>query len=659
MTSDAPIARNAPCPCGSGRRYKACHGAPGGAAAVPVEATLRAALAAHEAGRLDEAAALYDDALAREPALFDALHMRGVVEYQRGGFQRAVELIGRAAALRPDVADAARNLDLARAALAGAAFTQRYRAWIDRVEQPRVAARTPLRRAAAARAGAPRFSILLPTFDTPEPLLHACLDSVLAQEWPHWELCIADDASTLPHVRRVLAAYAARDARVRVALRASNGHIARATNSALELATAPYVALLDHDDVLPAHALAEVALEIAAHPDAAVVYSDEDKLDHAGARFEPYLKPDWNPRLLLAQNCVSHLGVYRTSLVREVGGFRAGTEGAQDWDLALRCTERAGARAIRHVPQVLYHWRAAATSTAHAIEAKAYAPQAQERVVRDAFARRGRAVHVARAAHAAFVEAEPRPDRVPRASLVLLDGPGGDADAWRRAAGASLADLASVACAPAQLDGRARTVGRAAAAALDAAVARARGDVVVVGDARFAPPDPPAFTAWLAHAVEPDNGPVGALLADARGAIAGGWLLLDPETVARVACFGAPAGWWGMAGRGALVQNVAAVGLDAMAVRADTWRRLGGLAAGLAARYHDVDFCLRAREAGLLPVWHPGVRLGAAATCGAFDASAATEADAARMRERWGAALVHDPSYPDDLARGPRWFDFT
>ena len=354
-----------------------------------LETLLLRALEAQRAGQLDAAARAYERALEREPGHFDALHMLGVVHFQRGAFARARELVARAVALRPDVEMARRNLRLADNALRRERAEARYRTWIDAVERPDRERRAALRAAAASAPGAPRFSIVTPTYDSPEAPLRACLDSVLAQDYPHWELCIADDASPAPHVRRVLAEYAARDARIRVALRERNGHISAASNSALALATGDFVVLLDHDDLLPVHALGEVATEILAHPGAAIVYSDEDKVDVSGQRFEPYFKPDWNPALLTAQNYVSHLGIYKTSLVREVGGFRDGVEGAQDWDLLLRCAERAGPAAIRHIPRILYHWRAVQGSTARSMENKSYAARAQERVVTEAFARRG------------------------------------------------------------------------------------------------------------------------------------------------------------------------------------------------------------------------------------------------------------------------------
>jgi len=233
----------------------------------------------------------------------------------------------------------------------------------------------------------PTISVLLPAFDTAERYLRAALDSVFAQLYPNWELCVADDASTLPHVRCVLAEYAARDARVKLALRDENGHIAAASNSALALATGEYVALLDHDDVLARDALFHVALAVNRQPDVDVLYSDEDKIDEDGHRSEPYFKPDWSPDSLLARMYTGHLAVFRRALVTEIGGFRTGFDGSQDYDLVLRLTERTDR--IHHIPRVLYHWRIHAASTASDGASKGYAYEAGRRALEEALARRG------------------------------------------------------------------------------------------------------------------------------------------------------------------------------------------------------------------------------------------------------------------------------
>lgn len=623
---------------------------------------LPAALAAHQAGRLDEAGSLYEEALACAPDQFDALHMLGVVHFQRQDFVHARVLIGRALALRPDVAEAHRNLRLTENALRRLRSHDDYRTWIATVERRQQDARAALLAAVCSDAAAPRISVALPTYDSPETALRACLDSVLAQLYPNWDLCIADDASHNPNVRKVLTEYAARDARITIDYRTTNGHISAASNSAVALATGEFVALLDHDDALPPHALAEVALELREHPDATIVYTDEDKIDEAGLRFEPYFKPDWNPALLTAQNYVSHLGIYRTALVRAVGGFREGVEGAQDWDLLLRCAERVPAATIRHIPQILYHWRAVAGSTARTMESKHYAALAQERVVAAAFKRRGAAATIRRVLMGTFLEAVPVPNVTPTMSLIVLRAGAAALARWSEVAARNAADLAVVDVPAIALDGSSRALSRPAAEALNAAAARAEGDVLLFVDAACEPPTPDRVAAWIAHATLPDTGPVGALVLDARRDVAGGAYILDPDAIASTPWWGEPEGFWGMAGRSALTQSVSAVRIDAVAVRRDLWQALGGLdTRAFAGRYFDVDFGLRAVAAGRRPLWFPGAALVHSQTIedrGTF-AAPALDADAAAMRIRWPGALARDPAYNPNLARPPRLFELA
>ncbi len=244
-----------------------------------------------------------------------------------------------------------------------------YVAWRHNVELPRRAAK------AAAISSADRnvaFSILMPVYDSRAEHLIAALDSVLAQDYPHWELCIADDASTNAEVTTILTRYMNRDARIRVVRRQENGHIAAATNTALEMARHPWVALLDQDDVLTPDALCLVVEAMKKHPDGLLFYSDEDKMDDSGRIFHPYFKNGrWDWDLLLAQNFVSHLGVYRTDRMRATGGFRDGFPGSQDHDLVLRYTAGVDAARLIHIPHVLYHWRTHTGSTSFSARSEA------------------------------------------------------------------------------------------------------------------------------------------------------------------------------------------------------------------------------------------------------------------------------------------------
>jgi len=232
----------------------------------------------------------------------------------------------------------------------------------------------------------PRFSILTPVYNTDPGMLRACIDSVLAQAYPHWELCLADDGSTHRGTLAVLQEYAG-DSRIKIARLTGNTGISLATNAALDLASGDFLALLDHDDTLAPEALFEMAAALSAQPDLDFVYSDEDKLGEAGERCDPYFKPDWSPEHFLSCMYTCHLMVLRASLVRELGGFRAGFEGSQDYDIVLRVIERTNR--IHHIPKILYHWRKSTGSVASSGLAKTWATDAGQRALEDHVARTG------------------------------------------------------------------------------------------------------------------------------------------------------------------------------------------------------------------------------------------------------------------------------
>jgi glycosyltransferase involved in cell wall biosynthesis len=233
----------------------------------------------------------------------------------------------------------------------------------------------------------PKISVLMPVYNVPIEYLTACIDSVVNQYYENWELCIADDASKGREIKRVLERYAKKDERIKVVFRKKNGHISEATNSALALATGEYIALLDNDDLLKPEALLEVATLLHHHPDADMVYSDEDKISADGSeRLWPSFKPDWSPDVFLTRMYLSHLGVYRTKLAKKIGGMRSEYNGSQDYDFVLRFTEQTSH--IYHIPKILYHWRMIPGSTSLGAENKDYAFSASVRAKEDAMKRR-------------------------------------------------------------------------------------------------------------------------------------------------------------------------------------------------------------------------------------------------------------------------------
>jgi len=225
----------------------------------------------------------------------------------------------------------------------------------------------------------PKFSVITPVYNVEEKWLEKAIESVINQIYPVWELCIADDASTKPHIRAILNHYSNLEPRIKVVFREENENISAASNSALELATGDYIALLDHDDELAIDALFETAKLIEEHPNVDFIYSDEDKIDSKGNRFSPCFKPDWSPEYFYSCMYTCHLGVYRSSLIREIGGFKSEYNGSQDYDLVLRLVEKT--QNIHHIPKILYHWRSIADSAASGSQAKPWAYTAGRRAL--------------------------------------------------------------------------------------------------------------------------------------------------------------------------------------------------------------------------------------------------------------------------------------
>jgi O-antigen biosynthesis protein len=266
----------------------------------------------------------------------------------------------------------------------------------------------------------PLISILMPVYNTPKRHLQEAIESVRAQLYTNWELCIADDCSTQPYIQKLLDKYRQIDQRIKIAYRDENGHISAASNTALSLCSGEFIGLLDHDDILREHALYLVVNEINKFPEAGIIYSDEDKIDESGQRYCPCFKPDWNPDLFTAQNYLCHFVVYHSNLIKEVDGFRKGYEGSQDWDLALRIIEKIPTNHIRHIPYILYHWRSLPGSTSKSFNEKAYANQAQFRSLASHFNRIDSQVEIIKDKKTNYWRIKyPVPKPAPMASIII------------------------------------------------------------------------------------------------------------------------------------------------------------------------------------------------------------------------------------------------
>ena len=270
----------------------------------------------------------------------------------------------------------------------GLSPTKLYRKWIAKHDRFSSRDYKRAKKDLAILETKPLFSILLPVFDPKAKHLHATIDSVFSQIYTNWELCIVNDASQKSYVKPFLDSLVSRDKRIKVTHRITNGHISKASNDAAELAEGDFLILLDHDDLLRPHSLLRNAQKINENKRLQLIYSDEDKLDEHGARFDHYFKPDWNPDLFLSQNYICHLTCLTRQAFLDAGGFRTGVEGSQDWDLLLRITEAIKDEEIGHIPEILYHWRATENSTAKTLKNKTYALNNSLKVANETLKRR-------------------------------------------------------------------------------------------------------------------------------------------------------------------------------------------------------------------------------------------------------------------------------
>ena len=474
-----------------------------------------------------------------------------------------------------------------------------YQCWIRAYDTLSEAERAAIRRHIDRLAYKPLISVVMPTYNTPEKWLRLAIESVRKQLYPHWELCIADDASSRAHVRRVLEEYRAQDPRITVVLREQNGHISLASNSAIAVAGGEFVALLDHDDELSEHALYMVAVELNAHPKADVLYSDEDKIDGRRRRYDPYFKPDWNPDLFQCQNFVSHLGVYRTCRVREVGGFRAGYEGGQDWDLAMRISEQIPASHIRHIPHVLYHWRAIAGSTALAMEQKDYARDAQAKLLASHFQRAEVNVAILPTVTSHWRIQYPLPQ--PPLLVTLIIPARNRFDLFRRCLESIQQKTTYPRCELIVVDdqmeepclreyvgqlareGRVMVLGSDApgteAALWNWAVRHARGEVIGLLSSGIEVISPDWLEEMVSHALRPEIGAVSAMLYSRHETIQHAGLIvgLGEVGIAGHAYAGKPRGYTGDKGRAMLAQNLSAVSVACLVLRRKLFHEVGGL----------------------------------------------------------------------------------
>jgi len=542
-----------------------------------------------------------------------------------------------------------------------------------------------LGRKAAGLPNRPRISVIMPVYNTPESWLTKAIESVRIQAYPDWELCIADDASTQSHVRPLLEEYMRKDARIKVVFRPKNGRISAASNSALELATGEFAALLDHDGELAPHALLCCAEIILARADAEVIYSDEDKIDEQGFRFDPHFKPDWNPDLLTSQNYFSHLCVYRTATLRTIGGFQTGFEGSQAWDVALRIVERIPPQSIHHIPRVLYHWRATDGSTAMHPDQENFAGAPARKALEDHFARVGQkaSLHMVRDGHWRIQYPRPEPPPLvtliiptrnarkllatcvesifaktsyPNFEILIADNDSDDPELIAFYAGMKARGRFHMLPCPGSFN---------FSAINNRAVKHANGTIVGLLNNDLEIIHPEWLDEMVSHAVRPEIGAVGAKLFYPNFRIQHAGVITGLGGIAGHVFRGLPRHEAGLNYRPHIVQNFSAVTAACLVIRKAVYLEAGGFNEHqLKVAYNDVDFCLKVQSLGYRNLYTPFAELvhHESASRGADDTPEKIrrfEQEVEFIKTHWGERLLNDPAYNPNFSLDNEDFEFA
>lgn len=526
----------------------------------------------------------------------------------------------------------------------------------------------------------PLISILVPVYNTPDEFLKQMIQSVRKQTYGNWELCIANANPANEQVAGILAVAAKKDARIRITDVPENEGIAQNTNAALGIAKGDYVGLLDHDDLLTPDALYEVVKAINENEKPEVLYSDEDKVStDLSEHFQPHMKPDFNKDLLRSNNYVTHFFVAAKRLLDRVGGFDAAYDGAQDYDLILRCTEQADG--IAHIPRILYHWRVHKASTADNPASKMYAFDAGKRAIEAHLKRCGESGEVSHTKDLGFYRVRYRVQGNPLVSIII---PNKDQietlDQCLKSVEKSTyknyeiiivennsekdetfayyqkiqSDKVKVIYWPDEFN---------YSAINNFGVRHAKGDYLLLLNNDVEVITPEWIEEMLANCQRKDVGVVGAKLYYPDDTIQHAGIVIGIGGVAGAVFVDMPRIYTGYLHKASIQQDLSAVTAACMMVKRSLYEELGGLEEKLKVAFNDVDFCLRVRDRGYLVVYNPNVELYhyESKTRGAEDSKQKVRrfsSEIEYMRSHWLQLLKNgDPMYNPNLTL-TKW-DYT
>lgn len=519
----------------------------------------------------------------------------------------------------------------------------------------------------------PLISIILPTYNSDLFFLSEAIKSVESQSYNNWQLCIADDGSSDEKLLRFLKKLNA-DERIDINFIQENRHISIASNTAIELAKGEYITFLDHDDLLHPHALAVIVGQLNRDKNIDLIYSDEDKIDEVGNRSEPNFKPDWNPDLLLSQNYICHLAVYRKSIVEEIGGLREGFEGAQDYDLLLRVTEKTNK--IFHIPLILYHWRAVPGSTALNAEEKNYAYNKASQAIRDCIQRRGLDAEVLPSSLGVYHRIKYNVGPLqPVVSIIIptrdhvelletcIDGILNrtnytnweilivDNDSQQKRTHEYFRRIQSEKIRILKFSGKFNY-----SAINNYGARQARGEVLLLLNNDIEIIEPSWLNELVSHAMREEIGAVGARLYYSDDSVQHDGIVVGIGGVAGYANPRLGRFEVGTFGGSRLIRNFSAITAAALAVRKELFEQINGFdEKNLEVAFNDVDLCLRLMEAGYRNLYTPYCELYHHESLSrGLDVGSEKEArfkrEAEYMKKRWLDVISDDPHYNPNLS---------
>lgn len=537
-------------------------------------------------------------------------------------------------------------------------FAKRYEKWIAHYEKIDV---EQIRQHMETFVYRPLFSICIPVYNVEERWLKKCIESVRNQYYTNWQLCMADDCSTNKRVREILKEYEQGDERICVVYREENGHISRATNSALQIAEGEFLVLMDNDDVLAPNALYEVAKVLQENRNLDILYSDEDKIDENGKRSNPYFKPEYCPDTLLSNNYISHLTVYRKKIVEQAGGFRTGVEGAQDYDLLLRAVELTNH--IYHIPKILYHWRAIAGSTALDGGEKNYAYEAGKRALEDTIRRRKYSAKITETKNSPCYNVEFLPQKKHLVSILLL--PGNCMVALQCCLQSILQKTGKNDFEILLLENslNKKIIGKVSREYKDKiqcrivkaeknqketelknkAVQQARGDILLFLNSELEILTEPWLQRLVGEAEREKVGAVGAKLLCSDNRIQQAGIYLNQDTICKAVGTGRRKDDSGYMYYLSMRRNYSAVSGNCLMVKKQLFEQAGGFDENLEEYFYDVDFCLKLRCKGYDNIYLPDVELRYHSRKQSPRAKGKKNRQAiSYMKKKWGSRLSND-----------------